>query len=113
VLGIDTTNGDFTYGGSIAQPTGLTKLGANTLKLTGANSYSGSTTINGGMLAMSNVPNNTPGSIVINAGGALSVSGPYNTVTGWLNSGLISPSSSGALALAGASNETISMTNSN
>ena len=37
------------------------------------------------------------------------MSGPYNTVAGWLNSGLISQSSAGALALAGASNETVNM----
>ena len=38
-LGIDTTNGNFTYGGSITQALTLTKLGANTLTLTGANTY--------------------------------------------------------------------------
>ena len=92
VLGIDTTNGNFSYGGGIAGQMGLVKLGSNMLTLTGANSYSGSTAINGGVLAMSNAPNSTPGSIAINAGGALSVSGAYNTVTGWLNSGLISHS---------------------
>ena len=109
VLGIDTTNGDFNYGGNIAGQMGLVKLGSNMLTLTGANSYSGSTTINGGVLAMSNIPNSTPGSILINSGGALSVSGPYTNVTNWLNSGLINQSSAGALALAGASNEAVSM----
>ena len=68
VLGIDTTNGNFSYGGGIAGQMGLVKLGSNMLTLTGANSYSGSTTINGGVLAMSNAPNSAPGSILINSG---------------------------------------------
>ena len=45
-LGIDTgTNGDFSYGGNIAQPLGLTKLGANVLTLGGTNTYTGPTTV--------------------------------------------------------------------
>ena len=35
-LGIDTTNGSFTYGSSITKPLALAKLGSNTLTLTGA-----------------------------------------------------------------------------
>ena len=79
------------------------------LYLTGNNTYSGSTTINGGLVAMSQLPNNTASSILINAGGALSVSGPYATIAGWLSSGLISQSSSGALALVGANSETVNL----
>ena len=52
-LGIDTTNGNFTYGTSITQGLALTKLGANTLTLTGSNtSYSGLTTIGAGALQL-------------------------------------------------------------
>ena len=39
-FGIDTTNGNFTYGGNITQALGLIKLGANVLALTGTNTYS-------------------------------------------------------------------------
>jgi len=47
-LGIDTTNGDFTYGSNITQAMELTKLGANTLTLTGVpHSYTGGTTVSG------------------------------------------------------------------
>ena len=49
-LGIDTTAGDFTYGGSITQALTLRKLGANTLTLIGTNAYSGGTQINAGIL---------------------------------------------------------------
>ncbi|MEO5715170.1 MAG: autotransporter-associated beta strand repeat-containing protein [Luteolibacter sp.] len=57
-LGLDTTNGDFTYGNAITntladtQAIGLTKLGANTLTLTGANTYTGTTTVAAGILAV-------------------------------------------------------------
>ena len=51
-LGIDTSNGDFTYGGNITQALSLIKLGANTLTLTGSNTYSGLTTIGGGTLQL-------------------------------------------------------------
>ena len=51
-LGIDTTQGDFTYGGGITQPLTLTKLGPNTLTLTGSNTYSGGTTVSAGTLQL-------------------------------------------------------------
>jgi fibronectin-binding autotransporter adhesin len=50
-VGIDTTAGNFTYSTSIAATTrGLTKLGTNTLTLTGTNAYTGMTTIAAGTL---------------------------------------------------------------
>ena len=62
MLGIDTTSGNFSYGGAIAGTMGLNKLGGNTLYLTGANTYSGPTTISGGTLQLANAnaaPNST------------------------------------------------------
>ncbi len=55
-FGIDTSPGNFTYANAITNNNGgtnsigLTKLGANTLTLTGANTYSGLTTISAGTL---------------------------------------------------------------
>lgn len=56
-LGLDTTTaagGAFTYAGVVGSPNGnsigLTKLGTNTLVLTGANTYTGSTFIKSGVL---------------------------------------------------------------
>jgi len=50
-VGIDTTAGNFTYATSVAATTrGLTKLGANTLTLTGVNSYTGTTMVSNGVL---------------------------------------------------------------
>ena len=51
-LGIDTTNGSATYSGSITNPVGLAKLGANVLTLAGNNTYSGATTVSGGTLSI-------------------------------------------------------------
>ena len=52
-LGIDTTNANFTYG-ALSGNLGLTKLGANTLTLTAASSFSGLTTVSGGTLLLAN-----------------------------------------------------------
>ena len=49
-FGIDTTNGNYTYAGNITQTLSLTKLGSNTLTLTGDNTYSGGTNIENGTL---------------------------------------------------------------
>jgi len=51
-LGIDTTNGNFTYGSNITAALSLTKLGPNSLTLTGANGYTGLTTVSGGTLQL-------------------------------------------------------------
>ncbi len=53
VLGLDPTTssgGTFTYAGNIGGGIGLAKLGTGTLVLSGANSYTGATTVGGGTL---------------------------------------------------------------
>jgi fibronectin-binding autotransporter adhesin len=57
-LGIDTTDGAFSYGSAIANPNaganvlGLVKLGLNSLTLTGNSTFTGGTTIKAGTLAI-------------------------------------------------------------
>ena len=54
ILGLDTSDGSFTYSSSIGGGLGVTKLGGNNLYLSGANSYTGPTTISGGTLQIGN-----------------------------------------------------------
>ena len=68
-VGIDTTAGDFSYASNVTGTRGLTKLGANTLTITGQTSYTGPTTVNAGKLVVS-------GSI---SGSATTVNGDANT----------------------------------
>jgi autotransporter-associated beta strand protein len=57
-LGLDTSGGDFTHGSAItntngnANSIGLRKLGANTLTLAGANTYTGGTSVEQGTLVI-------------------------------------------------------------
>jgi fibronectin-binding autotransporter adhesin len=80
-LGIDTTSagtGGFSYGSPIGGSEGLTKLGANTLTLSGSNTYTGGTVVAGGMVAVPNasaLPNYSVASkVTVNSGGMLSLS---------------------------------------
>ena len=98
-----------TISGGIGGAGALTKTGAGMLVLSGSNSY-GATRVNAGNIifnSLAALP--ASGMILINKPGALNVAGAYSTVTGWLNSGMIDPASTGVLALTGTSNENISM----
>lgn len=84
-VGIDTTAGNFTYASAIGATTrGLVKLGANTLTLTGANSYTGPTTVSGsGVLLVQNASalGTTASGTTVVAGARLELEGNI-TVTG-------------------------------
>ena len=94
-----SNNNSTTFSGALAGLGGLTKIGAGTLVLAGSNSYGGGTTINAGAVQFNTSVPTGAGSIIVNAGGALAAAGVNNTVNAWLSTGLIAPSSSGAIAL--------------
>ena len=71
ILGIDTTGGNFTYGTVINgsnDPIGLTKMGTNSLTLSGNNSYSYGTTISSGTLQVGNTNALGTGGVALSAG---------------------------------------------
>ena len=85
-LGIDTSNGDFTYGNNIAsQPVGLAKFGNNVLTLTGTNAYTGGTTVTAGALSAAttgSLPGYNTGAVSVASGAGLTVQ-PSNGSVGW------------------------------
>jgi autotransporter-associated beta strand protein len=82
---LDVSNAGGTVSGGISGPGGLTKTGGGALVLSGVNTYSGGTTVNAGALAvtaLSALPDyGTPGKIVVNSGGALTVGNPAELAT--------------------------------
>lgn len=85
VLALDTTLGDSVCSGNLGDPLTLTKQGDNVLTLTGANTYSGVTRINGGLRSSLTFANASPaaigGNIYVNGGtlgAALNVNGPLS-----------------------------------
>ncbi len=108
---------DTTLPANISGGGALIQNGTGMVVLTGNNTYNGGTLIQSGVVQFNGdntVPTGVPGSVLINSPGAVAVADNgtlYNTVTGWLTSGLIAPTSNGAIALIGDSSESIDMTN--
>jgi len=90
-----------TYSGNLSGPAGFTKAGAGTMIMTGAATYSGSTTVTGGVLQLdgtisaSGPVTISPGAVLYLDGGALSVSGSIT------NNGIMKLAGSAALSLTG------------
>jgi autotransporter-associated beta strand protein len=85
----NTTN---TFAGYIGNSgvTSLIKVGTGTLTLTGTNSYSGGTTINGGILLVNNTNASGSGTVSVNSGGTLGGTG--------IISGIVTVNSGGGFA---------------
>ena len=76
ILGLDTTPGSFSYSSNLtASGMGLSKLGANTLTLSGANTYTGVTSIINGTLSVGNIVVSGGNSNIGNASSAVVLGG--------------------------------------
>ncbi|HEY1379144.1 MAG TPA: autotransporter-associated beta strand repeat-containing protein [Gemmataceae bacterium] len=86
-LGFDVASGSPTFGGTIAGVLGVAKSNAGTLTLTGANTYTGPTAVNGGILSVSSLANglsasnigqssNAAANLTFSNGGILQYTGP-------------------------------------
>jgi autotransporter-associated beta strand protein len=100
--GSDFSNAGITGSGQ------LVKNGTGLLTLNAANSYSGGTVVNSGLLQFTSGALPSTGLVTITSAGALNSSGAFTTVTDWL--GKITTDSSGAIALTGSSSENIDFT---
>lgn len=87
-VAIDTTAGDFVQSTNLSAARPLTKLGPNTLTLSGTNTYSGATTVAGGTLA---ITGSITSAVTVNAGSALAGNGSSGALSG---AGLVSPGGS-------------------
>ena len=102
ILGLDTANadGDFVCDANLANPNGgtnklaLRKLGANQLTLSGANTYTGPTTISQGILSITGLLGD---SAVTNNGGTLTGNGTINGPV-FIASGTLEPGVSTSLS---------------
>ena len=75
----------FTVGGVISgSGCGLTKAGAGTLKLTGANTFTGNITVSGGTLAISQAAHNTMAKVTVNSGAVMRLDYPGTFVVSGL-----------------------------
>ncbi len=86
---VDTTGGNISLSGILSGSGGLTKVGAGTLTLTGSNTYSGSTTVDGGTLQIVGGSLASPTQYVGYSGtGALLQSGGVNALEQYQRSAL-------------------------
>jgi autotransporter-associated beta strand protein len=70
-LGIDTSSASFAYGSAIAGALGVTKIGGNTLTLSGVNTYTGGTAVTGGTLLVANADAPAGGSVAVADGASV------------------------------------------
>lgn len=106
---LDTGGNEVTLAGIISGAGSLAKTGTGTLILSGANTYTGGTSVVRGHLQFNLAAMPSSGQIDIEPSGALNATGQYSTASAWLGSGKIATSSSGTLALTANDTSSISL----
>lgn len=101
-----TNTGLTTFSGGLIQETGITggivKTGVGTLVLSGANTYTGTTMINGGSLVINGNQSTATGAVTVNTGATLGGSGTIGGNTTIAAGGILAPGNSpGVLSFAG------------
>ena len=81
-LTLKSSTGTTAYSGTITGTGGVTKLGASTATLSGANAYTGATTIGGGTLSLDFSAAGAPANNIINAASALNLNGGTLAIKG-------------------------------
>ncbi|MDP1961525.1 MAG: autotransporter domain-containing protein [Reyranella sp.] len=107
--GLVNTNGnDVLFSTALSGPGGLAKNGAGVLTLSGANSYTGGTVVNQGILQLAPGASLSPiGALVVNAGGAFDLNGNNLTVSALSGTGGTISLGSGNLIANDAGNSTL------
>jgi fibronectin-binding autotransporter adhesin len=83
-LTVGYNNSSTTYSGILSGPGSLIKVGTGTLTLTGANTYTGNTTVNGGILALTQPSLATNSTVAIASGAKLQLDFSGNNQVGAL-----------------------------
>ena len=94
----DTTNGNGTYGNALMIAAGITKLGSNTLTLSGTNTYTGTTTVSAGTLLV-NGGTSASSAVNVSSGATLGGNGTIAGVVTINNGGMIAPGRLGDLTV--------------
>jgi autotransporter-associated beta strand protein len=95
-LTVGGNNATTTYSAAISGLGGLVKAGTGMMTLSGTNTYSGATTINGGTLNVTGAISSGSGTMTVNSGGALAGTGSVAKPATIGSGGAISPGNGGA-----------------